>query len=245
MSTYVISDIHGCFLEFQKMLEQIDFQFGYDNLIMAGDYIDRGDYSYDVVNWIIKNKSPKIIALRGNHEEEFIKNISLLNSIDINNNELLDVCNRLHESYYYFDLYGTIRELVSQYSFTITDLNKWCDVFKSMRYYHRLKVKGNLYTIVHAGYIDGVSYEEQKEFFLYARDNAYKDGGVRGRCIISGHTPTIVKDQFCYNNGDVFKYEADDNRRFYNIDCGCVFRKKNKNAKLATIRLDDEKIFYV
>ena len=32
---------------------------------------------------------------------------------------------------------------------------------------------------------------------------------------------------------------------FYDIDCGCVFRKKDRRGKLACIRLEDEKIFYV
>lgn len=41
MSTYVISDIHGCYNKFLSMLEKIRFS-GSDNLILSGDYIDKG-----------------------------------------------------------------------------------------------------------------------------------------------------------------------------------------------------------
>ncbi len=43
MSTYVISGIQGCYKEFRSMLEKIRFSES-DNLILAGDYIDRGNY---------------------------------------------------------------------------------------------------------------------------------------------------------------------------------------------------------
>ena len=39
MSTYVISDIHGCYNEFLSMLEKIYFSESV-HLVLAGDYID-------------------------------------------------------------------------------------------------------------------------------------------------------------------------------------------------------------
>ena len=49
MSTYVISDIHGCFSAFQRMLEKINFSDN-DKLIIAGDIIDRGPENYEMLN---------------------------------------------------------------------------------------------------------------------------------------------------------------------------------------------------
>jgi serine/threonine protein phosphatase 1 len=40
-------------------------------------------------------------------------------------------------------------------------------------------------------------------------------------------------------------YDEDMDCVFYDIDCGCAMRKKRQNGKLACIRLEDEKIFYV
>ena len=39
MSTYVMSDIHGCYNEFMDMINEINFSKE-DKLIIAGDYID-------------------------------------------------------------------------------------------------------------------------------------------------------------------------------------------------------------
>lgn len=51
MSNYVISDIHGCYNEFLSMLERISFSEA-DHLILAGDYIDRGKQSYEILRWM-------------------------------------------------------------------------------------------------------------------------------------------------------------------------------------------------
>ena len=40
---YVISDLHGCYEEYIKMLELINFN-GNDTLYVLGDICDRGNY---------------------------------------------------------------------------------------------------------------------------------------------------------------------------------------------------------
>ncbi len=46
MKTYVIGDTHGCFDEFEKLLNKVNPNLKEDRLIMLGDYIDRGSKSY-------------------------------------------------------------------------------------------------------------------------------------------------------------------------------------------------------
>ena len=48
MSAYVMSDIHGCYGSFLSMLDKIGFS-DTDLLIMAGDYIDRGRQSHEML----------------------------------------------------------------------------------------------------------------------------------------------------------------------------------------------------
>ena len=48
MGIYCISDIHGCFNEFQQMLELINFQES-DELYILGDIIDRGPASAEML----------------------------------------------------------------------------------------------------------------------------------------------------------------------------------------------------
>lgn len=52
MNTYVMSDIHGCYDEFQQMLEKIHFS-NRDLLICAGDYVDRGTKNYEMMESIL------------------------------------------------------------------------------------------------------------------------------------------------------------------------------------------------
>ena len=76
MNTYVMSDIHGCYDEFQQMLEKIHFN-NRDLLICAGDYIDRGTKNYEMMSWI-SNAPENVVFVRGNHDEEFLTNIRIM-----------------------------------------------------------------------------------------------------------------------------------------------------------------------
>lgn len=71
-------------------------------------------------------------------------------------------------------------------------------------------------------------------------------GGKPHGMIIAGHTPTVIKGEFSYHHGKVFRYyNQEKDCIFYDIDCGCVLRDRNPQASLACIRLEDEKVFYV
>lgn len=152
-----------------------------------------------------------------------------------------------------FDYYGTISKLIRERQVTMERLDKWNDIIREMPYVHREIVNEKEFITVHAGYIGDLdkvdteeSYETIEEFFLNARDDAYMCGGMPGGIIIAGHTPTIFENELPYNNGDVYSfYDEELDCKFYNIDCGCAYKTKCKTAKLACIRLEDEKIYYV
>lgn len=264
MSTYVISDIHGCFDELQDMLKIINFSIE-DKLIIAGDYIDRGTQSYEMLMWI-EDKPANVILLRGNHDEEFAYCVDLMGvmfekkDLPVDSLEatevIYDLLRELAEtklSVGAFDYYGTIGKLIRERQVTMERLDKWNDIIREMPYVHREIVNEKEFIIVHAGYIEDLdkvdtedSYETKEEFFLNARDDAYMCGGMPGGIIIAGHTPTIFENELPYNNGDVYSfYDEELDCKFYNIDCGCAYKTKCKTAKLACIRLEDEKIYYV
>ena len=109
-----------------------------------------------------------------------------------------------------------------------------------------LTVNGRNYIAVHAGYTEDGSKKDREDFYLYAREENMESGGKEHTTIIAGHTPTIIEDEFAYTGGEVFKhYDAERDCTFYDIDCGCVFRKKYDGARLACIRLEDEQVFYL
>lgn len=62
----IFTDIHGCFLTFQKLYNDLKSKFPEEQFCIAGDLIDRGPRSYEVVQFVIDNK---IDCIRGNHEQ--------------------------------------------------------------------------------------------------------------------------------------------------------------------------------
>ncbi len=265
MSHYVISDIHGCYKEFLFMLDKIGFSDS-DCLIIAGDFIDRGKQSYEMLRWI-ENCPKNVRLIRGNHEEEFAVYILLM--FQLNKKEQLETDFSSYKDtaalyktikygfrYYrmkgfYFDLYGTIGKLISVNHVTLEDLFRWLQIICGLPYYYEEKIGEKNCVVVHAGYAErlediGTKFSELKEFYIYAREESCQLGGKKHGIVVAGHTPTILRESFAYNKGNVFRYyDQEKDCIFYDIDCGCVFRRQEADAKLACIRLEDEKVFYV
>jgi len=84
MKLYAISDIHGCYAEFKKTLEELNIIDQLKNktakLILLGDYIDGGINSFKTLDYIynLQNEfgNEYVIALKGNHEQWFLDFLS-------------------------------------------------------------------------------------------------------------------------------------------------------------------------
>lgn len=261
MSTYVMSDIHGCYDEMIDMFNSIHFDDD-DQLIMLGDYIDRGRKNYKMLKWI-ENVPYNILLLKGNHEAEFSECISLMikviksNNMNINFKDIevtkliFSLTKELVNSDM-FDHYNTIYDLIFNNDITLYELLNWKKVIDDMPYTYKMKYNNHYYRFVHAGYIEEKEfikvkdkYSSIEEFYLYARDDAYDYGDNNKSIIFSGHTPTIIENTRSYTaNGSVFRYETNKNI-FYNIDCGISYRNKYIDSKLCVFRIDDNKCFYI
>ena len=67
MSKYIIGDVHGCLLTLQALVDKILKDGGsYSDIVLAGDLIDRGPRSAQVVDYVISNN---IATVLGNHEQ--------------------------------------------------------------------------------------------------------------------------------------------------------------------------------
>lgn len=263
MSTYVMADVHGCYIEMQEMLNRIELTES-DLLIMAGDYIDRGNQSFEMLKWI-ESAPQNVIFLRGNHEEEFNSCLQLMASTFVSKGLSVNNVDDTKAVYQYikemarlkgelpFDYYGTLGKLIDEKSVDMAQLIVWGRCIERMTYTYEKTIAERKCVVVHAGYIkslDGVEtddfFADLSEFYLYARDDAYIYGGIEHGMIIAGHTPTIFDEELPYNEGNVYRsYDEIQDCIFYNIDCGCAYRKKHPDAKLACIRIEDEEVFYI
>ncbi len=76
MRTIIIGDIHGCYNEFLSLLKKVGYKKNKDQLILLGDLMDRGPYSYEVLQWVIrwKKQNPdSFFLVRGNHEQMIVE----------------------------------------------------------------------------------------------------------------------------------------------------------------------------
>jgi len=67
LATYAIGDIQGCYDELQRLLEFIEFNPSKDKLWLAGDIVNRGPKSLEVMRFV-KSLGKRAITVLGNHD---------------------------------------------------------------------------------------------------------------------------------------------------------------------------------
>lgn len=69
-----IGDIHGCLGHLQGLLERVNPGTD-DRLVFLGDYIDRGENSPGVLDYLLalQRQLPKTVFLKGNHEQMLLE----------------------------------------------------------------------------------------------------------------------------------------------------------------------------
>jgi serine/threonine protein phosphatase 1 len=193
---FAIGDIHGCFDSLRELVEHKIKIGKSDKLVFLGDYIDRGNQSRKVIDYIIglKDKDFDITTLIGNHESMLLE--ALLNE------DFLPEWIRNGGS-------ATLK------SFGIGSLKRldqsYIDFFKALQYYCLI----DNFLFVHAGFNDNISNPfEDKYHMIWSRREEYTNPVLKNKIIIHGHTP--VPELIC-------RQEIQDKNRVINIDTGCVY----------------------
>ncbi|MBN1142195.1 MAG: serine/threonine protein phosphatase [Deltaproteobacteria bacterium] len=164
-----VGDIHGCLDSLRRLMAKIRPNAS-DRLVFLGDYVDRGPDSRGVIEFLIdfKNRFPRTVFLKGNHEAMFIDFLS-------GKNRDLFLLNNGAATLRQYDTGGELHIPASHWEF-----------LSGLPLYHRCED----FIFVHAGLRPGVPLERQQEQdLLWIRgDFLYSDydwGGV----VVFGHTP--------------------------------------------------------
>lgn len=215
-----ISDIHGELELFNELLEKIGYDAAVDQLVLLGDYVDRGPDSKQVLERVIALKKQGAIVLRGNHDqmmleaaaekpgakENWVRNggLATLHSYDPSiKNTTLSVS----------EIFGEHVEFI-----------------KTMDYYYET---GD-YIFVHAGVQPGVPPHETDPYLLLWIRQEFHQGYSGNKTVIFGHTPTFVLRGT--ENYDVY---FGDNR-IIGIDGGAVY-----GGQLNCLELPSRKVYSV
>ncbi len=78
--TFAIGDIHGDLEQLEKLFSKLPKLDKDDTIVFMGDYVDRGYASRQVIEFVreraAKITGAKVVALRGNHEDGWLRVIS-------------------------------------------------------------------------------------------------------------------------------------------------------------------------
>ncbi len=141
--TYAISDIHGCYEEYIKLLEKINFSEN-DTLYILGDICDRGEKPMEIYNDIMARDN--VISLFGNHEHLAYINLRHLIKNDVSKltkDERLDLIDWLTSG-------GkpTFSEFIS---LSKADRMDFMEFLKSFSMYEDITINGKRFVLTHAG----------------------------------------------------------------------------------------------
>lgn len=198
-----IGDVHGCYHTMVQLLKDIDYASTTDTLVFIGDYIDRGNFSYEVVSAIRKLQQQvgedKVICLRGNHEQMAIDAFS---QDYYEEEEILDIYGDASQLWFANGGGATIRSF-QDHGETLAAYIPW---FKSLP----LVYDTPEILFCHAGLSEPLLKDNTEKDLLWGRDWIEADKREREKQVIFGHTPA-TGHLYTTKSGDIC------------IDAGCVF----------------------
>lgn len=258
MSTYVLSDVHGQYNAYKKMLEKIHFS-NQDFLYVLGDVIDRGPEGIRLIKDIKQRENVELLL--GNHE------CMLLNALRfLRQREAGEVDEGNYDGFTPYELWvhpcnggeGTCLELLSMLE---NEKNEIEDYLKSLYLIKRIKVGEKSYHLSHsyslkkrfgksvkyAGtppkQVEEIVWESMFDKRGIADDYERPWAYIRDTYVV-GHIFTQRLGELD-ENGRGCIYEKEDFQGYHVIDIDCGMALNSRSSQLGCLCLDTGERFYV
>ncbi len=229
---YVMSDIHGEYTAYQKLLEKIDFSDS-DELYVLGDCVDRGAEPIKLLQDMMLRHN--VYPIIGNHEYMAITVLrQLMKEVTEENCDALLKNNTLQNLLLWQQNGGNVT-LEQFRRLNLEEKYEILEYLSDFSLYEHIKVSGNEFVLVHAGLDNfaedrNLSDYELHELIFHSPD--YDRVYYKDKYLVTGHLPTISQEG---NSGQVIM-----KKNHIAIDCGKVF-----GGHLAAVCLNTMEMFYL
>lgn len=183
MRTIIIADIHGQFQAFKKLMKKLEYVPEKDQLILLGDYIDRGEENLEVLEYVYFLQQQGAVVLGGNHERMFL--------------DWLDHPNDTRRAMHYFQNGGqtTVQSLLGDAEEEGVPQKQIKEMYPEL--IEMIRSADNYYETEKAIFVHAGIDPDKKDFrtsseqdFRWIREKFWSGKNQTGRHIFFGHTPT-------------------------------------------------------
>ena len=224
---YAMSDLHGCYDKYIKMLKKINFSDN-DTLYILGDIVDRGPDGIKILKDIIKRQN--VIVIEGNHDYSASRILRMF-FMPADDSEY----ETAKSLYAFWRIDGGKPTYESFVLLPPEEQKKILSYMNSFLIYDEISVNGNTFFMAHT-----VPERERMHNFknlfrqeFIAGEPEYEKIYFDDKLIVTGHTPTGFIDP-------EYKGRIMQKNNHIAIDCGAVF-----GNPLGCICLDTLEEFYV
>ncbi len=229
--TYVVSDLHGSFEKFERLLRKIRFTDD-DVMYVLRDIVDYGVGSMDLLCDLSMRFN--VIPIVGDHDLRAQKLLTVLDGM-LRDGSMPDDPTVLTEMTAWIQDGG--RPTMEGFKALDDDMKEGVlEYLSDLSLYEEVEVKGKNYLLLHAGIAEFDAATPLEDYMPEDFVREALDPNVRyfeDVTVIAGHVPTYEiegaeRGKIFYGNGSIL------------IDCGAAF-----DEPLACLRLEDGEEFYI
>lgn len=231
--TYVMSDLHGQYQKYLKMLDLISFSVD-DDLYILGDVVDRGSQPVELLRDMSMRMN--VFPILGNYDVTaalLLKKLCVEITEDNYANQLNPEIIRILAAW---QMDGGQSTLSGFKKLSADERDILIEYLEEFSPYEMLEVAGNKFILVHGG----IPYEKrsipmsmQSVQELTTERPDYSKQYYNNVYMVTGHTPTV-------NIGEEYRGRIYKANGHIAVDCGAGY-----GMPLGCIRLDDFKEYYV